>query len=198
MSDVTRILSQLENGDVSSSDQLLPLVYEELRKLADARLRHEAPGDTLQATALVHEAYVRLVDVQRAQHWRSRGHFFGAAAQAMRRILVERARHRNSQKAGGHLQRVDLENAQTMSEIPLDDLLSLDEALHELAVEDPQKARLVELRYFAGQSEEDAAAMMGISRATASRYWSYAKAWLYCAVSGDDHPEKKRSQQEKS
>ena len=115
MSDVTRILSQLESGDVSSSDQLLPLVYEELRKLADARLRHEAPGDTLQATALVHEAYVRLVDVQRAQHWRSRGHFFGAAAQAMRRILVERARHRNSQKAGGHLQRVDLENAQTMS-----------------------------------------------------------------------------------
>lgn len=185
MSDVTRILSQIEHGDSSSSEQLLPLVYEELRKLATARLANEQPEHTLQATALVHEAYVRLVDVDRVQHWNSRGHFFGAAAEAMRRILVERARQRKSLKAGGQLQRVDMQEASSEGSLPIDDLISLDEALSKLAEEDPQKAKLVELRYFAGLSEVDAAAMMGISRATAARYWSYAKSWLYCAVSGE-------------
>ena len=169
---------------MSSSDKLLPLVYEELRKLAAARLTQEKAGQTLQATALVHEAYVRLVDVDRAQHWRSRGHFFGAAAEAMRRILVERARQRKSLKAGGHLNRVNLDDACLLDEMPIDDLISLDVALNKLAEEDPKKAKLVELRYFAGLSEEEAANALGISRATASRYWTYAKSWLHCAVSG--------------
>lgn len=188
MSDVTQILQQIESGDPSAAEELLPLVYDELRKLAAARMAQESPDHTLQATALVHEAYLRLVDVESAPHWNSRGHFFSAAAEAMRRILVESARRRSSQKRGGHLERVNLDEACSIAEAPSDDLLALDEALHDLSQEDPLKAELVKLRYFAGLSVEDAAAAIGVSRATADRYWSYAKVWLYCAVSGASRP----------
>ena len=186
MTDVTRILSAIEAGDPSAAEELLPLVYDELRKLAAAKLAQEAPGQTLQATALVHEAYLRLVDVDTVQRWDSRGHFFGAAAEAMRRILVESARRRQSAKRGGRGQRVDFEKALTLAEPaaddPGDDLLALDEALDLLAQEDPVKAELVKLRCFAGLSHQDAAAALGLSRATADRYWAYAKSWLYCRL----------------
>lgn len=186
MTDVTQILAQIQQGDPSQADQLLPLVYEELRKLAAARLSHEKSGQTLQTTALVHEAYLRLVDVDQAQHWNSRGHFFAAAAQAMRRILVENARHRRSLKGGGNLNRVNLDHAATVDDVPIDDLLTLDEALNKLREEDPIKADLVQLRYFAGLSIEQAAEALSISRATAVRYWTYARTWLYVAISGED------------
>jgi RNA polymerase sigma factor (TIGR02999 family) len=182
MSDVTRILSAIEQGDPHAAEQLLPLVYDELRKLAAQRLAQEKPGQTLQATALVHEAYLRLVDVEKAQHWDSRGHFFAAAAEAMRRILVENARRRGSAKHGGQLQRIDLEAAKSLAEPPGEDLLALNEALDQLAAEDPIKAELVKLRCFAGLSHQEAAAALGISRATADRYWAYAKSWLYCKL----------------
>ncbi|MGI9516220.1 MAG: ECF-type sigma factor [Pirellulaceae bacterium] len=186
MTEVTRILNQIEQGDPSAANQLLPLVYEELRKLAAARLVNEKTGQTFQATDLVHEAYVRLVDVDQAQRWNSRGHFFGAAAEAMKRILVDNARRKRSLKRGGNRQRVNLECAATLDEVPHEDLLALDEALNRLRDEDPVKADLVQLRYFAGLTSEQAAEALGISRATAARYWNYARTWLYVAVSGED------------
>jgi RNA polymerase sigma factor (TIGR02999 family) len=179
MTDVTQILSRIEAGDPTAAEQLLPLVYDELRKLATRRLCHEKPGQTLQATALVHEAYVRLVDVAEAQHWNSRGHFFAAAAEAMRRILVEAARQKKSVKRGGDLQRVQLVDAIAPSAEPTFDLLVLNEALHELETADPNKAALVKLRFFTGLSLDEAAEALGISRATAKRHWIYARAWLY-------------------
>jgi RNA polymerase sigma factor (TIGR02999 family) len=182
MNDVTRILADIEQGNPQAAGQLLPLVYDELRRLAALKLAQEKPGQTLQATALVHEAYVRLVDVEQAQHWNSRGHFFAAAAEAMRRILVESAQRRRSGKHGGQMRRLDFEAAQSLAEPPADDLLALDEALGQLAAEDPVKAELVKLRCFAGLSHQDAAEALGISRATADRYWAYAKSWLYCKL----------------
>ena len=189
MNDVTRILSAIEQGDPQAADKLLPLVYAELRRLAAERMAHEKPGQTLQATALVHEAYVRLVDAERAQPWSSRGHFFAAAAEAMRRILVENARRKRSLKHGGAGQRVNLDEAVSYAPEPPDELLSLHEALDKLAREDPKKAELVKLRYFTGLSVQEAAGVLGISRATAARYWAYAKVWLYCAISGETKSE---------
>jgi RNA polymerase sigma factor (TIGR02999 family) len=182
MSEVTRILSAIVGGDPQAAEQLLPLVYEELRKLAAQRLAQEKPGQTLQATALVHEAYLRLVDVEQAQQWNSRGHFFAAAAEAMRRILVDNARRRRRPKHGGDRRRVALDEALSVAE-PREDLLALDEALGRLAAEDPAKAELVKLRYFAGLSLEEAAACLGLSLATAKRRWTVARAWLFDALS---------------
>jgi RNA polymerase sigma factor (TIGR02999 family) len=182
MTDVTQILSQIEQGDPSAAAQLLPLVYDELRKLAAARLAHESPGQTLQATALVHEAYLRLVDVAKAQHWNSRGHFFGAAAEAMRRILVENARRKHRTKHGGDWKRIDLEDSLAMTDDRAEQLLALDQALQRLAAESPEKAELVKLRYFAGVSHQEAAQALGISRTTADRYWAYAKVFLHCEM----------------
>jgi RNA polymerase sigma factor (TIGR02999 family) len=179
MSDVTRILSQIESGDPSAAEQLLPLVYEELRKLAAAKLALEIPGQTLQATALVHEAYLRLVGGRQEQDWNSRGHFFAAAAEAMRRILVEQARHRGRLKRGGHRQRVDLDSACAIQEGPSLDILALDEALTKLSLSEPAKADLVKLRFFAGLTMPQAAEALGVSLATAERHWTFAKAWLY-------------------
>jgi RNA polymerase sigma factor (TIGR02999 family) len=182
MSDVTRILSQIEQGDPQAAEKLLPLVYDELRKLAAAKLALEKPGQTLQATALVHEAYVKLVDVDKAQRWNSRGHFFGAAAEAMRRILVDRARRKRRPVQGGEFQRVELDESCSMAEEHLDQVLIVDEALSKLAAESPEKCELVKLRYFAGLTVPEAAEAMGISRATADRYWAYAKVFLYCEM----------------
>ena len=177
MSDVTYILSNIEQGDPSASDQLLPLVYEELRKLAAQKMAQENPGQTLQATALVHEAYVRLVDVEKAQHWDSRGHFFSAAAEAMRRILVERARRQGVRERHGLGDRVDLEdNVATLS--PSFDLVAFDEALTELHEHDSQAAELVKLRFFAGLAHQEAANSMGVTRRVADRLWRVARAWL--------------------
>lgn len=178
MSDVTRILLAVEQGDPAAAAQLLPLVYDELRKLAAAKLAQEKPGQTLQATALVHGAYLRLVDVDSAQHWNSRGHFFGAAAEAIRRILIENARRKNRIKHGGDLQRVDMELIELPTRMTSDELISLDAALEELKAEDPVKAQLVTLRYFGGMTIEEASALLGISRVTAHRYWEYSRAWL--------------------
>lgn len=189
MSEVTRILKSIEDGDPQAAEELLPLVYDELRKLAAAKMAQEKPGQTLQATALVHEAYLRLVDVEKAQHWNSRGHFFAATAEAMRRILVENARHRQSQKRGGLQQRVNLDEAQSLILAPAEDILALDEALEKLALEDPIKAELVKLRFFAGLSHQEAAEALGISRPTADRYWAYAKVRLYCDIYEPDNPE---------
>jgi RNA polymerase sigma factor (TIGR02999 family) len=189
MSDVTRILAEVEQGDPQAAEKLLPLVYNELRKLAAVKLAHEKPGQTLQATALVHEAYVRLVDGQQIQNWNSRGHFFGAAAEAMRRILVENARCKLTGKRGGQLKRVNLEQSLNLTDEPRDELLALDEALASLQREDPIKADLVQLRYFAGLTVPQAAEALGISRATAYSYWNYAKAWLFAEISGKS-PEK--------
>ena len=182
MSDVTRILSDLRHGDDNASEKLLPLVYNELRKLAAARLANEKPGQTLQATALVHDAYIRLVDVKEAQHWNSRGHFFAAAAEAMRRILLNRARDKNRQKRGGHMRKIDLENLEIGVETPDEELLALDEALQQLDQENKVCAQLVKLRFFAGLSIRDAAAALGISTSTADRHWTYARAWLFAAL----------------
>jgi RNA polymerase sigma factor (TIGR02999 family) len=188
MTDVTHILSAIEEGDAGASEQLLPLVYGELRKLAAAKLAKEKPGHTLQATALVHEAYLRLVNVDKAQSWQTRGHFFAAAAEAMRRILVENARRKTRKKHRGQRKKVDLREADLVSptSTPSDELLSLDEALGQLAEEAPQKAELVKLRYFAGLTSEQAADAMGISRATAVRHWTYARAWLFERIQGRD------------
>jgi RNA polymerase sigma factor (TIGR02999 family) len=177
MSDVTRILKSIEDGDPKASEELLPLVYDELRKLAAARMAQEKPGQTLQATALVHDAYIRLVDVEKAQQWNSRGHFFAAAAEAMRRILVESARRKSSRKFGGEFNRVEVDDL----EIPdsVDDLLSLHDALTALEEREPEKADLVKLRFFAGLSIDEAADVLQVSRTTAKRYWVYARAWLY-------------------
>jgi RNA polymerase sigma factor (TIGR02999 family) len=179
MTDVTRILSCVGQGDPHAAEQLLPLVYEELRKLAAQKLAQEAPGQTLQATALVHEAYLRLVNVTQAQRWDSRGHFFAAAAEAMRRILVESARRHQALKRGGGLERIDLpELAESATDNPVD-LVALDEALRKLEALHPQKAQVVKLRFFTGCSLEETAQMLGISRATAQRHWAYARAWLF-------------------
>lgn len=182
MSDVTRILSAIEQGYARAAEDLLPLVYDELRRLAAGRLARESPGQTLEPTALVHEAYLRLVDVDRAQHWESRGHFFAAAAEAMRRILVEGARRKRRPKHGGDRRRVDLEKAGMVEPARCDELLAMDEALTKLAAEDPPKAELVKLRYFGGFTVDEAAELLGISRATAKRYWTYARAWLYSEI----------------
>ena len=184
MTEVTRILSAIEHGEPQAAEQLLPLVYEELRKLAAQKLAQEKPGQTLQATALVHEAYLRLVDVTDAPRWDSRRHFFAAAAEAMRRILIDRARRRQAEKHGGQRQRIDLDEVEAVADSHSTDLLALDEARTKFAVEDPIKAQLVTLRYFAGLSVQEAADALGISRATADRYWSYARTWLYCELGG--------------
>jgi len=189
MSDVTRILSQIEQGDPQAAEQLLPLVYDELRKLAAAKLAQENPGQTLQATALVHDAYIRLVDVEQAPHWDSRGHFFAAAAEAMRRILVEKALKKRRPKHGGGLQRVDLDLACTLADDCTDDLLALDDALSKFASVDPLKAKLVKLRFFAGLTIPEAADALKISVATAERYWTYARVWLYCELGGNEAEE---------
>jgi RNA polymerase sigma factor (TIGR02999 family) len=182
MTDVTGILSAIEQGDPSAAEQLLPLVYDELRRLAAQRLAQENPGQTLQATALVHEAYLRLVDVEKAKHWDSRGHFFTAAAEAMRRLLVESARKKKRHRHGGGRRRVDLQEAVSLADSPQDDLLALDEALTRLAAREPAKAELVKLRYFAGLSIDEAADLMHISRTTAKRYWAFARAWLLAEI----------------
>ncbi|HEV8060353.1 MAG TPA: ECF-type sigma factor [Gemmataceae bacterium] len=179
MSEVTRILSAIDQGDAHAAEQLLPLVYDELRRLAEQKLTREKPGQTLQATALVHEAYVRLVEVKEAQHWKSCGHFFGAAAEAMRRILVENARRRKAVRHGGNWQRQDLDLIEPAVAPLTDDLLALDEALDKLAAMDSRKAELVKLRYFAGLTIEQTAEVLGVSVATANRLWNYARAWLH-------------------
>ncbi len=182
MNDVTRILSAIEQGDAHAAQQLLPLVYEELRRLAGRRLAQERSGQTLQATALVHEAYIRLVDVEQAQRWDSRGHFFAAAAEAMRRILVDQARRKGSAKRGGDRKRIALDAGLVLAapdDRGGDDLLALDHALQQLEAEEPLKANLVKLRYFAGLSMDQAAKALGISAATAKRHWVYARSWLY-------------------
>ena len=184
MSSVTQILSAIEHGDGQAAEQLLPLVYTELRSLAAARLSNEKPGQTLQPTALVHEAYIRLVDVEQAQHWNSRGHFFSAAAEAMRRILVERARQKNSLKGGGQHRRVGIDPARLADPSNSEKLLALDEALARLEAADAAKAQLVKLRYFAGMTNRETAQAMGISATTADRYWSYARAWLQREMGG--------------
>ena len=197
MTDVTRILSAIELGDRHAAEELLPLVYDELRKLAAERMAQEKPGQTLQATALVHEVYLRLVastsgaaSARREQHWDSRGHFFAAAAESMRRILVESARKKKRQRHGGGHRRVDLQEAASLADSPDDDLLALDEALSRLAAREPAKAELVKLRYFAGLSIDEAADLMRISRTTAKRYWAFARAWLLAEIA-DAEPKRK-------
>jgi RNA polymerase sigma factor (TIGR02999 family) len=182
MSEVTRILSAAEQGDPRAAEQLLPLVYDELRKLAATRLASEAPGHTLQPTALVHEAYVRLVGSDPGQSWNGRGHFFAAAAEAMRRILVEAARRKRSLRQGGDRRRVELADVEPAGEPQDLDLLALDEALDRFARTDPRKAELVKLRYFAGLTIEQAAAALGVSTSTANNDWAYAKSWLRVAL----------------
>ncbi len=185
MSDVTRILDALGHGDPYAAAELLPLVYDELRALAAQRLAQERPGQTLQPTALVHEAYLRLVGAGPEQPWNSRGHFFGAAAEAMRRILVDQARRKQAVKRGGQGRRVPLDAADVGFTSPAGDLLDIDEALTRLAADDPQAARLIQLRYFAGLSIEDAAEVVGISRSTAYEHWSYARVLLKTLLDGE-------------
>ncbi|HKB01638.1 MAG TPA: sigma-70 family RNA polymerase sigma factor [Gemmataceae bacterium] len=181
MSDVSRLLDAAHRGDEQAAADLLPLVYTELRRLAAAKLAHEQPGQTLQATALVHEAYLRLVG---DQYFAGRGHFLAAAAEAMRRILIDNARRKLTEKHGGDRRRIDLDEVEAIAPSRAADLVALDEALGKLAAEDPVKAKLVTLRYFAGLSVEEAADALGISRATAARYWTYARTWLYCELEG--------------
>jgi RNA polymerase sigma factor (TIGR02999 family) len=195
VSDVTRILSAIEQGDPRAAELLLPLVYDELRRLAAQRLAQEKPGQTLQATALVHEAYLRLVDGAQIQGWNSRGHFFAAAAEAMRRILVDSARRKRRLKHGGGRRRLPLEPLELPADDRADDLIALNDALDELARREPVKAELVKLRYFAGLSLEEAASCLGISSVTAKRYWAVARAWLFAALSdaGPTDPREKKS-----
>jgi RNA polymerase sigma factor (TIGR02999 family) len=184
MSDVTRILAQIDAGDPQAAEQLLPLVYDELRKLAAAKLAQEKPGQTLQATALVHDAYIRLVDAEKVQHWNSRGHFFAAAAEAMRRILVDNAKRKRADKHGGGLERRDVDTLDIETpEIP-EDLVALDEALNKLAQTDKQAAELVQLRFFSGLPLAEAAQLLGIPPRTADRLWAYARAWLHQEIRG--------------
>jgi len=185
MTDVTRILNAIEHGNAQAANELLPLIYEELRILATQKLSHEQPGQTLQATALVHEAYIRLVG-EDDRNWDNRGHFFTAAAEAMRRILVDIARRKKSQKHGGDRQRLDLDNLRVASNSQPDDLIELDEALTKLTSQDPEAADLVKLHYFGGLTLEQAAKMKGISRRTAGRYWKYARLWLYRELTKGD------------
>jgi RNA polymerase sigma factor (TIGR02999 family) len=198
MSDVTRILSQIERGDPHAADQLLPLVYEELRKLAAAKLAKEKPGQTLQATALVHEAYIRVADTENAQRWNSRGHFFAAAAEAMRRILVENARRKRSGKLGGDRIRVDLRGIAPATAVPDDDLIALDDAIDKLERLDRVKAQVVKLRFFAGLTVPQTAEAIGVSASTVDNYWTYARAWLRVELSSGevgpgDGPEPKKT-----
>jgi len=179
MGDVTRILADIERGDPRAAEQLLPLVYDELRKLAAQKMAQENPGLTLEATALVHEAYLRLVDRDEAQSWDSRGHFFAAAAEAMRRILVDSARRRSAQKRGGNHERIHLAEIHQQSPEEQVDLLALDDALKKLEALHPDKAQVIKLRFFAGCTLEETAEILGISRATAERTWAYARAWLF-------------------
>lgn len=189
---VTRLLNAADAGDGSAAGDLLPLVYAQLHGMANRKMRHERADHTLQATALVHEAYLRLVDRTRLQRWESRWQFFAAAAEAMRRILVERARARGRIKRGGHAQRVDLASLELSVHEPPDELIALDEALRELAREHPDRARLVNLRYFGGLTHEQAAAALGVSVSTADRHWAYARAWLYrrMATPTGENPER--------
>lgn len=182
MSDVTRILQQIETGDPSAGGQLLPLVYDELRKLASAKMSHEAADHTLQATALVHEAYLRLVDTDRVQRWDSRRHFFAAAAEAMRRILIESARRRAQPRRGAGMARIELDDSRLVSTITPEQLVQIDDALTQLAAQAPEAAELFKLRYFAGCSVEEAGELLGHSRATAYRHWSFARAWLLSQI----------------
>jgi len=185
MSEVTRVLSAIERGDLQAASQLLPLVYDELRQLAAQKLGHETPGQTLQPTALVHEAYLRLVGGPQEQHWDSRGHFFAAAAEAMRRILVDNARCKLATKHGGGRSRVPLAEFHRITESP-QDVLDLDDALTRLAAREPAQAQLVQLRFFAGLSTPEAAAALGVSVATAERWWAFARAWLFSELQGRD------------
>lgn len=186
MTRVTHILCRIEQGDPEAAQQLLPLVYDELRKLAGQRIGQENPGQTLQATALVHEAYLRLVDVDQAQHWESRGHFFAAAAESMRRILVENARRKKRLKHGGDLQRIELDDAAVVAPEIREDLTALDEALDRLKAIDAEAVKLVHLRYFVGLSIPDAARLMGVAPRTADRLWAFARAWLHQEIAGED------------
>ena len=186
MSDITRILFAIEGRDPKAANKLLPLVYEELRLLAAQKMAHEPPGQTLQATALVHEAYIRLVG-EECQNWNSRGHFFGAAAEAMRRILIENARRKKRRKHGGDRQRIiDIDNVELSIEGPSEDLIALDEALEKLSKKNKTQADLVKLRYFAGLTCAQAAKMLGISLSTANEHWAYARAWLHAETTGGD------------
>ena len=183
MNDFSDILSAIEQGDPHASEKLLPLVYDELRQLAVQKLAHEQPGQTLQATALVHEAYLRLVGGNQAQDWQGRRHFFAAAAEAMRRILIDRARHKQTRKAGGGRRRLDLDDIEpALEEENGDRLLALDEALRQLEADDPRKAELVKLRFFAGLTAEQAAAALGLSTSTVEKDWAYARSWLRVAI----------------
>ena len=185
MNNITRILSAIEHGDPHAGEQLLPLVYDELRKLAAARLAKEKPGQTLQATALVHEAYVRLVGADQDKSWDGRGHFFAAAAEAMRRILLNRARDKGREKRGGDRQRLDLDRVAVADKASDDEVVAVDEALQELARQNPPCAELVKLRFFTGLTMEEAAATLGIAPRTAHRYWVFARAWLFDALRQD-------------
>jgi RNA polymerase sigma factor (TIGR02999 family) len=185
MSEVSDLLDAIGRGEAQASEKLLPIVYQDLRRLAAKMLAREPAGQTLQATALVHEAYARLVDTEQEQGWKHRGHYFAAAAEAMRRILVEKARRKQRVKHGGEHQRVDLDDERLVCSVPSDQIIALDEALERFGEEEPDKAQLVKLRFFAGLSLEEAAEALGISRATASRHWTYARAWLHDAISSD-------------
>ncbi len=182
MHEVTQILCAIEQGDPQAAEQLLPLVYDALRRLAAQKMAQESPGQTLQATSLVHEVYLRLVDTERVQHWDSRGHFFAAAAEAMRRILINRARDKNRLKRGGGRKRVDLDRLAVVDNASDDDLVALDGALEKLAQENKPCAELVKLRFFAGLTLEEAAAALGLAQRTADRHWAFARAWLYQAL----------------
>jgi RNA polymerase sigma factor (TIGR02999 family) len=186
MTDVTRILSAIEDGDPSAAEQLLPLVYDELRKLAAQKMAQEKPGQTLQATALVHEAYIRLVDVDKTEHWKSRGHFFAAAAEAMRRILVDQARRKRSQRRGAGLKGHAIQDVEIAAPEPSVDLLAIDETLERLERIDKTAADLAKLRYYAGLTIPQAAEVLGISATTTDRYWAYARAWLHAELKKGD------------
>jgi RNA polymerase sigma factor (TIGR02999 family) len=181
VSDVTRLLGAIDHGDSKAAEELLPLVYDELRRLATARMAQESPGQTLQATALVHEAWLRLVGSSES-HWNSRGHFFGAAAEAMRRILLERARKKGRVRHGGRLQRVDLEQVTMATQDTDDVIIAINDALEKLAAESPQKAEIVKLRYFAGMEHAEIAEVLGVSEPTVRRHWAYARSWLYAEL----------------
>lgn len=189
MPDLTLLIEAAAGGDRYASDQLLPLVYDELRHMAASKMSRENPGQTLDATALVHEAYLRMVDTEKVQNWNSRGHFFAAAAESMRRILVERARHKHSVKAGGQLHRQDLASADIVAACPDGELLALNDALEQLESHDKRKADVVKMRYFAGLTIEETAQMLGISVSTANNDWAYARSWLRLEISGGSRQE---------
>lgn len=186
MTEVTHLLNAIDDGDAQAASQLLPLVYDDLRRLAAQKLAQETPGQTLQATALVHEAFLRLVSPGGDQAWENRRHFFAAAAEAMRRILIENARRKGRVRHGGELERVELEDQEIPVESPHADILALNEAFEQFATEEPDKAELVKLRFFAGLDEQEAADVLGISRTTAARYWAYARAWLFARLRDSD------------